>query len=181
MARKFKGAKLQPSEPPIAHAIRFYAVAKRLENKDLALAWGCNESTVSRFLSGKMWPDGQMTGRIVAWLFGAVFRVDHCESATGGGNGGANMPEHRITSVNTAPADPTVALHVLISRDPEHCLCGAEKLNSQLMCGACRDDALERASATSSSQSAAPTQDRHHRQSAEPHQTPGTPDPSRQR
>lgn len=52
----------------LSQAIRIYAAASRLENKELAQAWNCSESTVSRFLSGKHWPDGQTVCRIVSWL-----------------------------------------------------------------------------------------------------------------
>lgn len=52
----------------ICHVIRVYAAAMNLENKELALAWGCSESTVSRFLNGKNWPDGPTMCRIFAWL-----------------------------------------------------------------------------------------------------------------
>lgn len=52
----------------LSQAIRIYTAASRIENKELAAAWSCSESTVSRFLSGKQWPDGQTICRIVSWL-----------------------------------------------------------------------------------------------------------------
>lgn len=63
----------QPPAPPtvpsrLSHVVRMYAAATGLENKELAQAWNCSESTVSRFLSGKHWPDGQTVCRIVSWL-----------------------------------------------------------------------------------------------------------------
>lgn len=52
----------------LCHVVRVYAATANLDNKELAAAWGCSESTVSRFLNGRSWPDAQTTCRIVAWL-----------------------------------------------------------------------------------------------------------------
>lgn len=78
MRKRFKDANKQA---PIIGAIRCWAAMNRIESKELALAWGCGEAVVSRFLGGKSWPDGPTMGRIIAWLMGVKFHVDHCELA----------------------------------------------------------------------------------------------------
>lgn len=52
----------------LADAIRIYAAACGIQNKELAKAWDCSESTVSRFLGGQQYPDGPTMLRIVTWL-----------------------------------------------------------------------------------------------------------------
>lgn len=64
----FEDAPVAITPSKLSAAVRLYAAAMNLEGKALAQAWDCSESTVSRFLSGKHWPDGPTIGRILSWL-----------------------------------------------------------------------------------------------------------------
>lgn len=52
--------------------IRLYVAVKGLEQKEIAEAWGCGESTVTRFLKGGQVPNGPTVARIIGWLFSSV-------------------------------------------------------------------------------------------------------------
>lgn len=52
----------------LAELIRLYAAVKNLEQKQLAEAWQCGESTVTRFLKDGQVPNGTTMARVIAWL-----------------------------------------------------------------------------------------------------------------
>lgn len=51
----------------LAHMMRIYIAAMSIEQKSVAQACGCSESTMSRFLAEKQMPDAAAFARIIAW------------------------------------------------------------------------------------------------------------------
>jgi hypothetical protein len=55
----------------LAIAIRLWLAAEDREQKDLAAAWCCSESTVARFLGGQAIPESGTMLRIFTWCLAA--------------------------------------------------------------------------------------------------------------
>lgn len=53
----------------LAAMVKLWVKLTDIKQNDLAEAWGCGSSTVTRFLAGENMPDGPTTARIIAWLF----------------------------------------------------------------------------------------------------------------
>ena len=51
----------------LAIALRLYVAVNELEQKPLAKAWKCSESTVTRFLNGTAVPEAATMARIFVW------------------------------------------------------------------------------------------------------------------
>lgn len=51
----------------LAAAIRLYLSVNEIEQKALAKAWKCSESTVTRFLAGQATPEAVTMQRIILW------------------------------------------------------------------------------------------------------------------
>lgn len=51
----------------LAAAIRLWLATSDLDQKRLAAAWECSESTVTRFLAGTAMPEAQTVLKIIQW------------------------------------------------------------------------------------------------------------------
>lgn len=51
----------------IARALRLYIASENIEQIELSHAWGCSQSTVTRFLRGEAIPEVQTMLRIIQW------------------------------------------------------------------------------------------------------------------
>jgi predicted transcriptional regulator len=59
--------KIAPAQMRLARALRLLIAAENLEQKAVAEQIGINESTLSRFLSGRADPDAAGFARILSW------------------------------------------------------------------------------------------------------------------
>jgi predicted transcriptional regulator len=51
----------------LAEALRLWILTNEIEQRDLAKAWKCSPSTVTRFLAGTALPEPQTILRIFQW------------------------------------------------------------------------------------------------------------------
>lgn len=52
----------------LALSIRLYLATKKIEQKELAKAWDCSESTVTRFLAESAMPQPMTMLKVFAWM-----------------------------------------------------------------------------------------------------------------
>ncbi len=52
----------------LATALKMYLALHDISQKDLAKAWDCSESCVTRFLSGESTPEARTMMRIITWF-----------------------------------------------------------------------------------------------------------------